>query len=264
MTADRIAELAAQLHRAWHERRPIQPLSETAGLTSVEEAYAVQSAWTARQLAEGESIVGRKIGLTSRAVQEQMNVEEPDYGTLWASRWVKLQDGRGEVASDTFLQPRVEGEIAFLLGEPPAGDGDVTAADVLAATEAVAASIEIVDSRIEDWRITLPDTVADNASYGGFAVGPWTPLDGERRLADAAMTLSRNGEAAATGVGAAALGDPANAVAWLLNKLRSLGVEVRRGDIVLSGALAATLPAVAGDAFRLEIEGEPAVELVFT
>lgn len=262
MTPERIAELAGRLHRAWEQRVPVDPLSETDGLHSVGDAYAVQAAWTERRLAEGDTIVGRKIGLTSRAVQEQMGVDEPDYGTLWRSRWVPVQDGAGTVAASTFLQPRVEGEIAFRLGEPPAGT-EITAQDVLAATDAVAAAIEIVDSRIEDWRITLADTVADNASYGGFAVGAWTPLDARRQLPAVEMTLARNGDPVGTGVGAAALGDPAAAVAWLLNKLRSLGVEVRAGDIILSGALAATVPASAGDRFRLEMQGEPPLELTF-
>jgi 2-keto-4-pentenoate hydratase len=255
-------ELAQQLEQAWQQRTPIAPLSESAGLSDVGDAYAVQTAWTAHRLQHGEEIAGWKIGLTSAAVQEQMGVHEPDFGTLWGSRRVALEGGRGEVAAETFLQPRVEGELAFLIGEPPQGP-NLTAADVVAATEAVAASIEIVDSRIQDWRITLADTIADNASYGGFAVGPWTELRPERRLDELAMTVTRGGETVASGSGAAALGDPANAVAWLLNKLSSLDVQVRPGDVILSGAWAATVPILAGDEFRLEIEGEPPVEVAF-
>jgi 2-keto-4-pentenoate hydratase len=263
MTSARAAELAALLHHAWETRTPIEPLSESAGLSDVSEAYAVQSAWTARRVAEGETIVGRKIGLTSRAVQEQMGVDEPDYGTLWGSRMIRLDAGHGSIPADTFLQPRVEGELAFLLGDPPAGT-DVTASAVVEATQAVAAAIEVVDSRIADWRISLADTVADNASYGGFAVGPWTPLEAARRLPELEMSLNRNGEQAVTGQGSAALGDPAHAVAWLLNKLASFGVQAQRGDIVLSGALAATMPVNAGDEVRLELGGEPPVTLAFT
>jgi 2-keto-4-pentenoate hydratase len=263
MTAEEAAALGARLHRAWHGRVPIAPLTETTSLDSVDDAYAIQSAWARLQLADGDRIVGRKIGLTSRAVQEQMGVDEPDYGTLWASRWIEIEGGRGDVVAATFLQPRVEGELAFLLGDPPRS-GPVTAEAVLASTEAIAASIEIVDSRIEDWRITLPDTVADNASFGAFALGEWTPLTAERALPEISMRMTRNGETVGEGVGAAALGDPAFAVAWLLNKLRSFGVESRRGDIVLSGALAATVPAAAGDLFRLEMSGEPALDLAFT
>jgi 2-keto-4-pentenoate hydratase len=263
VSPDRAAELAARLEAAWLDRAPIEPLSETEGLTDVGDAYAVQAAWTALRLDAGEKIVGRKIGLTSRAVQQQMGVDEPDYGTLWGSRRIEVHDGRGQVAADTFLQPRVEGEIAFRLGDPPPGP-HITADDVLAATDAIAASIEIVDSRIADWRIKLPDTVADNASYGGFVIGQWTPLEPGRRLAGLRMALARDGEPAVEGQGSAALGDPAHAVAWLLTKLSSLGVEARPGDIVLSGALAAMLPAAAGDSFRLELDGEAPLELVFT
>jgi 2-keto-4-pentenoate hydratase len=262
VNADRAAKLAMRLEAAWTDRAPIEPLSETEDLSDLDDAYAVQTAWTDLRLRAGEEIVGRKIGLTSRAVQEQMGVGEPDYGTLWGSRRIEVRDGGARVAADTFLQPRVEGEIAFRLGEPPAGP-DVTADDVLAATEAIAASIEIVDSRIADWRIKLADTVADNASYGGFVIGQWTPLDPGRHLPDLRMTLSRNGAPGVEGRGSAALGDPATAVAWLLNKLTSLGVQARSGDIVLSGALAAMLPAAAGDRFRLELEGEPALDLEF-
>jgi 2-keto-4-pentenoate hydratase len=263
MTPEETTELGRRLHDAWNSRTPIAPLTESTSLASVDDAYAIQSAWAALQLADGDRIVGRKIGLTSRAVQEQMGVDEPDYGTLWVSRHVEVDGGRGEIAAATFLQPRVEGELAFLLGDPPQGP-DVTAEDVLAATEAVAASIEIVDSRIQDWRIALADTVADNASFGAFAVGPWTPLQDGRDLPAIGMTMTRNGETVGEGVGSAALGDPAFAVAWLLNKLSSFGVQARRGDIVISGALAATVPAAAGDVFRLEMDGEAPLELAFT
>lgn len=263
MSSGRAGELAQRLEQAWRQLTPIAPLSESDGLCDATEAYAVQTAWTVHRLAEGEVISGWKIGLTSAAVQEQMGVHEPDFGTLWGSRRVALEDGRGEVEAATFLQPRVEGELAFLLGEPPQGP-NLTAADVMAATEAVAASIEIVDSRIRDWRITIADTIADNASYGGFAVGPWTEPHTDRPLAELGMTVARDGETVASGAGAAALGDPANAVAWLLNKLSTLGVRPRRGDVILSGAWAATVPIVAGDEFRLEIEGQRPIELAFS
>jgi 2-keto-4-pentenoate hydratase len=261
MTAD-ATSLAARLRSAWEAREPVEPLSATDGLTDVADAYAVQAAWTDRRLAAGERILGRKIGLTSRAVQAQMGVDEPDYGTLWASRYFAAPTGRTELPADTFLQPRVEGEIAFLLGDPPPGPV-VTIQQVLAATEAVASSIEIVDSRIADWRITLPDTVADNASYGGFVLGPWSASLVGTDLRTLGMTITRNGEHVAEGVGAAALGHPARAVAWLLTKLASLGVEVQPGDVVLSGALGPTVPAHAGDVFTLEMRERPALTIAF-
>jgi 2-keto-4-pentenoate hydratase len=255
-------ELAGLLHRAWLTLDPIAPLSETHGLADLATAYAVQANWSERMLAEGDGIVGRKIGLTSRAVQEQMGVDEPDYGTLWGSRKVELDHGRGGIEAGTFLQPRVEGELAFLLGDPPAGP-EVSAADVLKATRAVAPAIEIVDSRIEDWRITIFDTVADNASYGAFAVGPWEAPRPDIQLQDLDMTVSRGRQTVAAGNGSAALGDPAYAVAWLINKLGGFGVEPQAGDIVLSGAWAVTVPAVSGDTFRLEMGGMEPLELRF-
>ena len=255
------AALASRLEAAWEGREPIDPLSDD-GLTDVADAYAVQQEWTARRVAQGERIVGRKIGLTSRAVQEQMGVGEPDYGTLWASRHFAVGSRGAAAPASEFIQPRVEGEFAFLLGELPERSV-ITADEVLASTEAVAVAIEIVDSRIVDWRIRLADTVADNASYGGFAMGPWSQDLRDTDLRTVGMMLHRNDEVASIGVGAAALDSPANAVAWLVNKLGSLGVPVQAGDIVLSGAVGPTVPAARGDVFRLQMHGEKPLVLTF-
>src|SRR5918998_3836294 len=165
--------LAQRLEDAWEGRDPIPPLSESEGLSAAEDAYAVQSAWSELRLSSGERIVGRKIGLTSPAMQEQMGVNEPDYGSLWGSRYFPSRGGRVEIPADTFLQPRLEGEIAFLIGRPLAGPG-VTLQEVLVATEALAVAVEVVDSRVEDWRIKLADTIADNSSYGALTLGPWS------------------------------------------------------------------------------------------
>jgi 2-keto-4-pentenoate hydratase len=191
-----------------------------------------------------------------------MGVNEPDYGTLWESRWIKRSKDSAEVPITTFLQPRVEGEIAFLLGELP-DSSECSVDQVLAATRAIAPAIEIVDSRITDWRIKLADTVADNASYGGFVLGEWVPVPAEQELAELPMALRLNGEIVAQGVGAAALGNPACAVAWLLDKMHSLEVTVQPGDIILSGALAATVPAAAGDIFTLILGTERPLDLAF-
>jgi 2-keto-4-pentenoate hydratase len=251
------------LNEAWEKRAPIPPLSESIGLTSVEEAYAIQTRWTELRLAHGEKIMGRKIGLTSQAIQQQFKVNEPDYGALWGSRYYAVQSGQVEVAADTFLQPRLEGEIAFLLGQGLRGPG-VTWDQVLAATEALAPAVEIIDSRIENWRIKLVDTIADNASYGGFAVGPWSKQLLEVDLRLLGMIIQQNGEAAAEGIGAAALGHPAKSVAWLINKLAEFGIGLEPGDIVISGALARALPVAAGDTFILEMFGQPPLTVKFT
>ncbi|WP_298820218.1 2-keto-4-pentenoate hydratase, partial [uncultured Chloroflexus sp.] len=202
-----ITALAQRLDQAWEERFTIPPLTERDGISDATTAYRIQTRWTELRLARGERILGRKIGLTSKAVQEQMGVNEPDYGTLWASRYFPLINGRVEVPSAIFLQPRVEGELAFLIGETldwPA----ITPQQVLAATEALAATIEIVDSRIERWRIKLADTIADNASYGGLTIGPWSKALRSRDLRTIGMVMSHNGRPAVAGTGAAALGHP--------------------------------------------------------
>lgn len=257
-----IAEIAQRLDRAWEERFTIPPLTESEGIADAATAYRIQTHWTELRLARGERIIGRKIGLTSKAVQEQMGVNEPDYGTLWASRYFPAVGGRAEAPFEVFLQPRVEGEMAFLIGETLDWP-NITPQQVLAATEALAAAIEIVDSRIERWRIKLADTIADNASYGGLTIGAWSRALRSSDLRTIGMVMSHNGRPAVFGAGAAALGHPALAVAWLANKLRSFGIPLRAGDIVISGALAATIPAQRGDLFVLEMYGQPPISLRF-
>lgn len=257
-----IDALARLLDEAWTLRRPIPPPSETHGLRSAHDAYLVQLAWDGIQRGRGERVVGRKIGLTSRAMQQQMGVSEPDYGTLWGSRHFVATGSRASIPAGIFLQPRVEGEIAFLIGRRLQGPG-ITVQEVLAATEAVAPAIEVVDSRIQDWRITLPDTVADNASFGAFIVGPWSRSMLERDLRLVGMVLSRNGAETVEGIGAAALGHPARCVAWLANKLAEFDIALEPGDIVLSGALARSLPVRGGDGVVLEMDGRAPLAVRF-
>ncbi|WP_420594559.1 2-keto-4-pentenoate hydratase [Deinococcus sp.] len=258
-----IAALSAQLEHAWTTRTPVQPLSEALGMTDLDDAYRVQQAWTQRRLAAGDQIVGRKIGLTSQAVQRQLGVDQPDFGNLLGSRYFKASAGRVDVPADLFIQPRVEGELAFLIGQPLRGP-DVTMQDVLAATEAVAYSLEIVDSRIENWRIKLVDTVADNASFGGFCHADWQPDLLTRDFSALSMTLSKNGGEAGTGTGVACLENPALAVAWLVNTLARFDVALSPGDIVMSGAWMPVVPAASGDEFVLEGEGGQPLTLTFS
>lgn len=263
MSRASVKTIAERLDRAWRSGVPIPPISESDGIADVETAYAVQAEWTALRLARGESIAGRKIGLTSRAIQQQLGVSEPDYGTLWKSSYYPAVNGRVQLPAADFLQPRVEGEIAFLIGKPLRGP-NVTAQDVLAATEACALGIEIVASRIADWRVKLVDTIADNASYGGFTLGPWDSTMREADLAALAMTIHHNGTLAAEGVGAAALGHPAAATAWLANKLSEFGVALEPGDIVISGAITKMLAVKAGDRFEFSLTGQPTVTVSFS
>jgi len=264
MPTQSVETMAQMLDAAWEKRTPIPPLSESIGLASVKEAYTIQTHWTELRLAQGEQVMGRKIGLTSKAIQQQLNVNEPDYGALWRSRYFAAHpSGQVEIPADLFLQPRLEGEIAFLLGQALRGPG-VTWQQVLAATEALAPAVEIIDSRIENWRIKLVDTVADNASYGGFTVGPWSKQMREVDLRLVGMIIQQNGEPVAEGIGAAALGHPANSVAWLINKLAEFDIGLEPGDIVISGALARAVPVAAGDTFLLEMLGQPPLTVRFT
>src|SRR5215212_5422366 len=162
-----VEALARRLDEAWENREPIAPLSESEGLEDVDRAYEIQTRWSEMRVDRGERVVGRKIGLTSFAMQEQLGVGEPDYGSLWDSRYFPAQGGRTEIPAEPLLQPFLEGELAFLIGRPLAGPG-VNLQEALAATDALAVAVEVVDSRVEDWNIKLPDTIADNASYAAF------------------------------------------------------------------------------------------------
>lgn len=252
------AELAAELQRAWEHGAAIEPFSARGLVSSVAEAYAVQRAWAEIRAAAGETTVGRKIGLTSDAMRAQMGVNEPDFGDLWGSRDFT---GQASISLDAFLQPRVEGEIAFLMRAELAGPG-VTEADVRAATSAVAPALEIVDSRIRDWRIELVDTIADDASYGGFACGPWQPLE-DRDPAALEMTVSRNDGEVLRARGTSVMGSPLRAVAWLANTLGSFGIAIRPGDVVLSGAFGGALPVAAGDVYTVSVAGLGLTEILF-
>ncbi len=251
---------AEEMERAWEERVPIEPLSER-GLKGVEAAYRVQEAWNALRLAKGDRVVGHKIGLTSKAVQAQLGVDQPDFGHLWQSRFLGVGE-RTEVEASLFLQPRVEGELAFLIGRRLLGP-HVTPQEVLAATEAVAFALEVVDSRIADWRIRIEDTIADNASFGAFLVGPWEKALLEEDLSTLGLVLYKNGEMVAQGVGAACLGHPARAVAWLANALAAFGVALEPGEIVMSGAWAPVQAVQPGDLFTLVGTGGRALSLRF-
>ena len=257
-----IETLAQRLDTAWRTHTPIPPITESDGIADVNTAYAIQTHWTNMRLERGEKIVGRKIGLTSKAIQQQLGVNEPDYGTLWQSSFYRAQDGKVHILANDFLQPRIEGEVAFLIGKP-LREPNITPEQVLAATEACAMGIEIVASRIADWKIKLVDTIADNASYGGFMLGPWDKQMREADLGALAMTIHHNGELAAEGLGAAALGHPATSTAWLANKLLEFGVSLEPGDIVISGGITKMLPVKAGDEFLFSLTGQPSVTVSF-
>lgn len=253
---------ARRLEDAWRDKKPISPLSESIGLESPVDAYAIQSAWGRMRLRDGDRVMGHKIGLTSQAMRDQLGVYEPDYGQLWESRFYPLEDGRVIMPADVFLQPRLEGELAFLLGDSLAGD-DIGREQVLAATEAVAVSAEVIDSRITDWRIKLVDTIADNASYGAFTLGPWDRRLAGQDLRDIGMVVKRNGKIEVEAVGSDVFGDPVLSVAWLANKLNQLGVTMNAGDIVLAGSFGRSVTAAYGDEFVIDTTGQPSVTVRF-
>jgi 2-keto-4-pentenoate hydratase len=239
--------------------RPCAPVRTLLPAGDIATAYAVQSAWVAGQVAAGDHVVGRKIGLTSPAVQAQLGVDQPDFGTLLAS--MHCPQGQ-QIDTGRLLQPRIEAEVAFVLASDLDAP-DLGPDDVLAATGSVAAALEIVDSRVADWDISIVDTVADNASSGLFTLGPERHAPATLDLAACPMRLWRGGEQASAGSGSACLGHPAAAVAWLAATARSYGQPLRAGETVLSGALGPMVPVTAGDRFAAEIGGLGQVTAVF-
>ena len=234
------------LYEAVLSRVAVPPLTDADPFFSVADAYAVQMRNVKRWTDSGRAISGKKIGLTSEGIQAQFGVNEPDYGHLFSDM---DRSAGGRIPAGDFLLPKIEAEIAFILKEDLSG-GNVTAEDVLSATECVAGAFEIVDSRIQDWRIRLPDTVADNASSGCYVLGEKRIPPRSADLTAITMRLFKNGQPAGEGTGAAVLGNPAYSVAWLSNKLWQYGVILKKGEAVLSGALSKAPEASRGDAFE--------------
>ena len=260
MTPELINTLGDELYDALKGRHVVEPLTSRHPDITIEEAYAIQQRLNARRIAAGERIIGKKIGVTSRAVMDMLGVYQPDFGLLTDA--MVYNEGQA-IPAATLIQPKAEGEIAFVLKKDLIGPG-ISAADVLAATEGVMACFEIVDSRIRDWKIKIQDTVADNASCGVFVLGDRLVDPRGLDLTTCGMVLEKNGEIVATGAGAAALGAPANAVAWLANTLGRLGIPLKAGEVVLSGSLAIMVPVKAGDSLRVSIGGIGGCSVRFT
>lgn len=259
---DLIAELGAKLYDALRQQRTITPLIDEHPYLSIDYAYQISLKILELREKDGERVIGKKIGVTSKAVQDMLNVHQPDFGFLTDA--MHYQDGDAISLQDSgLIQPRAEGEIAFCLKKDLQGPG-ITAEDVLAATDWVAPCFEIVDSRIDDWKISIVDTIADNASCGVFVIGKQRIDPTRIDLAAAQMTIHHNGKIAGIGQGSAVQGHPAQAVAWLANTLGEYGIPFRKGEIILSGALAPLISAKAGDQFSLEIEGMGRCSLRFT
>ncbi|MEC5408251.1 fumarylacetoacetate hydrolase family protein [Paraburkholderia sp. MPAMCS5] len=260
MESMQIGTVAHALFAALDDCEPVAPLTTTEPGMTIADAYEIQRRMIAARLAKrGERIVGKKIGITSEAVMNMLDVRQPDFGQLTSG----MQHANGAtIPLSQFIAPRAEGEIAFLLAKDLSGPG-LTAQDVLDATEWVMPCFEIVDSRIRDWKIRIQDTVADNASSGAFVIGEGRADPRTLDLAAVTMRFSRNGKTIGTGQGSAALGHPLNAVVWLANQLGEFGMPLRAGEVILSGALSAMVPARAGDHMRVEFDGLGHADVAF-
>ena len=252
-------ELAADLAEAERTRVPIAPLTDRNPTIDVVDAYEIQLINIRQRVAEGARVVGHKVGLSSKAMQQMMGVDEPDYGHL-LDEMQAFEDT--PVKAGSYLYPRVEVEVGFVLAEDLPG-AECTEDDVLAATAAFAPSIELIDTRITDWKIKLCDTIADNASSAGFVLGAGRVAPETVDIQSIDAVLTRNGEVVASGRSDAVLGNPVTAVAWLARKVESFGVRLRKGDIVLPGSCTRAIDARPGDHFVAEFDGLGSVRLTF-
>jgi 2-keto-4-pentenoate hydratase len=249
--ASEVREAAAALLGAYRSGTPIPPLSATYPGATIADAYRIQQEQVRVWADAGDEVRGHKIGLVSAAIQRQMGVHEPDYGHLTAGMF---HSGHRPIPAGAFLQPRIEPEIAFVLGSRLRGPG-VTVDDARRAVRCLLPALEIVDSRIRDWRISIVDTIADNASSGAVILGD-TPIDpADVDLAATNCVLLRNGTVTETGTGAAVLGTPLNALAWLANAVGVLGVSLESGQIVLSGSLTRAIAIAPGDSITADFPG---------
>lgn len=246
-----VAQAAARLLTAIRTGIPCAPIRDLIGEQDVDSAYAVQQRLSAAKLADGALVVGRKIGLTSPAVQRQLGVDRPDFGVLFADMDLS---GAATVPIRRLLQPKVEAEVAFVLGDD-LRDGPLDAGQVRAAVDYAVAALEIVDSRISDWDIKFADTVADNASSGLYVLGTERRTLDQVEPAEVRMEMQVNGDTVSSGDGKACLGDPLAALGWLARTAREFGEPLRAGQVVLSGALGPMSPVVSGDEVTATITG---------
>ncbi len=260
VSKDKLEQAAAALRQAYETGVACAPVRDVLGEEAgVADAYAVQEINTAHWLGEGRRLVGRKIGLTSRAVQAQLGVDQPDYGMLFAD--MARADGE-PIALGDVMQPRIEAEVAFVLGADLVSEG-LTLADVLRSVEYAVAAIEVVGSRVRDWDISIIDTIADNASSGLYVLsGMPRRLEG-LDLRSAGMVVEHRGEPVSVGAGAACLGHPLNAVLWLARTMVAVGRPLKAGDTVLSGALGPLVPITGPGVYEARIAGLGSVQAEF-
>ena len=260
MEKQQILELGDELYEALVNMTTLAPLTERFPDITIDDAYHISLQMLERRVQAGERVIGKKIGVTSKAVQSMLNVFQPDFGDLTDKM---VYSGEMPI-SKNLVQPKAEGEVAFRLKHDLIGPG-ISNADVLAATESVMPCFEVVDSRIENWNIKIQDTVADNASRGLFVVNEDAAVDPrDIDLATCGMVVTKNGSLLSTGAGAAALGSPVNCVAWLANTLGQFGIPLKAGEIILSGSLVPLEPVVPGDEMTVSIGGMGSCSVKFT
>lgn len=251
-STDAVSAAAARLRRAHDTGVPVPPVRDLIGRDDVQSAYSVQARLTAGRVASGARIVGRKIGLTSEAVQAQLGVDQPDFGVLFSDM---AHDDDAVVPPGLILQPRVEAEIAFVLKDDlDDRDGALDHHRVRSAIEYAVAAIEICGSRVENWEISIADTVADNASAGAYVLGSQRRTLEEFDPRDAVMEMTIDDEVVSHGTGTACLGDPINAVVWLARRCAELGEPLRAGQLILSGALGPMRPITPGNQVRAVVD----------
>lgn len=251
LDASRIQALGDSLYEAFKANSVITPLIQQEPDLTLQDAYRIQERFIQRRIEAGETIVGKKIGVTSKAVQDFLGVFQPDFGQL-TSNMVYANGARIDLSQ--LIQPKAEAEVAFVLKEDLVGPG-ITAMDVIRATDYVVPCFEIVDSRIRNWEIKIQDTVADNASCGVYVLGDAKADPRDIDLTLAGMVLEKNGEVFSTGVGAAVQGSPTNAVAWLANTLGELGIPFKAGEVILSGSQSVLVDVVDGDELTCTVGG---------
>ena len=251
MDKSKIEKYGDELYDALINRKAVAPLTDREADITIEDAYQIQQRMIQRRLDAGETIIGKKIGVTSKVVMDMLKVSQPDFGMMTSG--MVFNEGES-IDTSTMIAPRAEAEVAFVLKSDLMGPG-VTAADVLRATDCVVPCFEIVDSRIQDWKIKIQDTVADNASCGVLVLGGRRKSPADIDLALAGMVLEKNGEIISTSTGAAVQGSPVNAVAWLANTLGNLGIGLKAGEVILSGSQSPLVPVKAGDSLVCTVGG---------
>ena len=260
MNLNTINEIASELFFAFRNRETIQPISGRYEEIDINDAYQISRKFLSLREDRGEKVIGKKIGVTSPVVQEMLGVNQPDFGFLTDQMLVKNKSNFS--IGDSLIQPRAEAEIAFILKEDIQGPG-ITKEDVISATEKILPCFEIVDSRIDDWKIKIQDTIADNASCGIFVLGEGSCLPEKFSMDELEVIVYKNGDFLSSGLGSAVQGHPAEAVAWLANTLGEYDIPLLKGEFILSGSLVPLEPALVGDKFSLELKGVGTCEINF-